>query len=814
MSINIKNNNSMKKNVFNFWILIALVCGLSLSITSCKDDDKDELSPEEQEQQAIEQQEKEMTAYSVLDYLANMSNAPSDFLSGSYEPTIGQADGADASTRIVNTNDMETAAMRFSDLVDGGIDENAPSYTWSDERMGTLIYTKSNDGKSWATVDVNIKQIPHLSKIIYRSPEQADNNGKFDGTAYYRFGDVVRKENADGKNEFWICVRPAFGPEGKETSHWVTISALPTQNIWTYKGSNGIDYAMPTLLGDNYEQSKNFAELLFAICFPEEWENNVLNTDVSMFHDFDKDNIRYHRQYFWERVQKAWTDSKTLMNIMFGADGSLQDFQTMLKSKDGLNLLTNGYSWITKGFGATNSPTLYRYRFTNGEGKESNMHKEPIKGGILHNYHSVKNEVIRANIKLNCIKDYTLEHPGWFVPAFFGTNNKHYIIRHSTGAKLSSDGKEKPKEPLKGVSEVYRYNKYYGISDLNQDPEVLKSSYYADDKEQQDISDYSGYSYYRVGDVFKDQKGSTWFVVNEAGHIFDNSPYSELISFEGIETDGKGSATNIPTRDKADRGAMLLWALYKTYVEGMSTDTFTEEIVNLRDAKIGIKNLFAPLLATASDEEATVHVGAYAYRGSTAGEQPLVRFVMNNKDSNQPFQFYLWDKYPKTPDKTTLFVKDFSDQSILLQHVSSFDYVKMYAEDAYAHMRLYDIYGGSEERSPRLTADASAKNVENYFYDYEEWELKHYSLDMWNAPVLVFRMTAVYDRGVEKHAAKTVDGDELTLVKKAYDLNDHEVQSKKSLKYYQMHQLLNQAQKSRYLNGQKQAYKKWNEVWK
>ncbi len=52
-----------------------------------------------------------MTAYSVLDYLANMSNAPSDFLSGSYEPTIGMADGGDAGTRIVNTNDMETAAI-------------------------------------------------------------------------------------------------------------------------------------------------------------------------------------------------------------------------------------------------------------------------------------------------------------------------------------------------------------------------------------------------------------------------------------------------------------------------------------------------------------------------------------------------------------------------------------------------------------------------------------------------------------------------------------------------------------------------------
>ena len=32
----------MKKNVFNLWFLAALVCGMSLSVTSCKDDDKND----------------------------------------------------------------------------------------------------------------------------------------------------------------------------------------------------------------------------------------------------------------------------------------------------------------------------------------------------------------------------------------------------------------------------------------------------------------------------------------------------------------------------------------------------------------------------------------------------------------------------------------------------------------------------------------------------------------------------------------------------------------------------------------------------
>ena len=305
----------MKKITYTL-LMAALVCGLSLGITSCKDDDKDDSGDDGQEQLSEEQQEQNNAAYAILDNLADLSSANDNFLTQTFEPTIGTADDGDAGTRIVNTNDMETAAMRFADLVGVDINENTASYTWTDDELGTMTYTKTNDGKSWATVDVNIKQVPHLQKIIYRSPEQADNNGKFEGTAYYRFGDVVQKKNAEGTQEYWICVRPAFGPEGKDKSHWVTIDALPKENVWTYTGSNGINYALPTGLGNNHEHSQNFAEMLFAICFPEEWENNIVNNlkKIPMFHDFDKDNLKYHRKFFWDRVQKAWTNSNASNN--------------------------------------------------------------------------------------------------------------------------------------------------------------------------------------------------------------------------------------------------------------------------------------------------------------------------------------------------------------------------------------------------------------------------------------------------------------------------------------------------------------------
>ena len=489
-------------------LMVAIVCGLSLNFTSCKDDDKDDTSDDGQEQLSEEQQEQSNVSYAILDNLADLSSANDNFLTQTFEPTIGTADGGDASTRIVNTNDMETAAMRFADLVGGAdINENTASYTWTDDELGTMVYTKTNDGKSWATVDVDIKQVPHLQKIIFRSPEQADNNGKFEGTAYYRFGDVVKKTNADNVDEYWICVRPAFGLEGKDKSHWVTISPLPKKNVWTYTGSNGIDYALPTGLGDNHEHSQNFAEMLFAICFPEEWESNINFNTVPMFHDFDKDNVIYHNRCFWECVQKAWTavheKSKGFSLISTVFDLEIDQMQTMLKSADGLNLLTNGFSWWTK---SSNKPTLYRYRFVNGTNKESNMHKEPLKKDVFKNYSSVSAEVIKSKIKLNCVEDYIEGNLGWVEPDFFATSNKHYIIRHATGAELATNKKENPKEPLTGVDEVYRYNKYYNITNLDDAPEITEKPGMDDGNPVDDKNLKVGYYIAADGKFYKTMK--------------------------------------------------------------------------------------------------------------------------------------------------------------------------------------------------------------------------------------------------------------------------------------------------------------------
>ena len=789
MSINIKNNNSMKKNVFNFWILIALVCGLSLSVTSCKDDDKDELSAEEQEQQAIEQQEKEMTAYSVLNYLANMSNAPSDFLSGSYEPTIGMADGGDAGTRIVNTNDMETAAMRFADIAGADIDEDTPSYTWNDDQLGTMTYTKTNDGKSWATVDVNIKQIPGLQKIIYRSPEQGDNNGEFEGTAYYRFGDIVRRivTSKDGSNnvEEWICVRPAFGPEGKEKSHWVTISPLSSDNVFTYTGSNDIDYALPTLLGDNHEHSQNFAELLFAICNPNEWEQNIINNQdnkkMLMFHDFHKDQLKYHTKFFWQRVQDGWVNEAKVFGNIFGLNKA--QFQTMLKGEDGLNLLTHGYSWSTT---FSNKPTLYRYRFVNGTDKEVNMHKEPIKGGIRYDFHSVTNEVIKAKIKLNVNEQYDVDHPYWVNPDFFGTEAPHYIIRHATGAELSSDGKEDPKQPLKGVYEHWVYNRHYGINDLTVPPETF-------DEHGNPINDsgYKNRAYYCQGDIVKDANGNRWMCVQPSGFgdtaRFKKEPYSYFISFEKKPVVGVGINTDVPvSRNLAAQVLFSLSTLYQNYVPKMNDKTAVsyQIVQNMRD------NLDVELSELIVKRD-TLH----KFKGKTEGESvpcsfvsTLYRDLANNLWVLRLVGDYTKDEAGGGRDMSWYYYMNYTDTTtpMRLSHLGDSACVMNYNKDKWVYQPWFDI-----ATSKRVTHTNKKGKEEYYNAGPRTYVMGNYNIaieqliykrgesvltslvqpaNMYREPLILFAVKRVRDNGVK--ATSFDDGIEFSEFKMMKEIDE------------------------------------------
>ena len=470
----------MKKNIFNVCLMAALVFSLSLSVTSCKDDDNNNSSSEEQQEQlALEEQDQDNARFAVLDQLADVDSIEANFLSETFEPGIGMPDGDDESTRIVNTNSMEAAAERFANIVDADIDENTTSYTWTDDKMGTMTYTKGDGTTAWATVDVDIQQVRGLQKIIFRSPEMGGDNASIKGRAYYRFGDVIKKfvfvNSFTSYWEYWLCVRPAFAPEGKDDSHWVCLRPDLSKNILEHVDGQQRWY-IPTKLGDNKDHMQNLAEMLYAILNPEQWENNILanikNKKMKMFGDFDKNKEPLHNKYFWQNVCKGWdqeyydVNTKEYKNIWSLVFNTTKNYMTeeVNNSQNGLHLLYKGYSWVKK---SALNIHFWQARYTSGAGVSSNMHTvkytEP-KGSL-------------KGIPFDCrIMGGALDAYG----AFFPINDEcmRWCVRHATGRELMQvDRKVNVKynwqAEIPGTSHVYRYYQDIdpeGGKDLSKDP--------------------------------------------------------------------------------------------------------------------------------------------------------------------------------------------------------------------------------------------------------------------------------------------------------------------------------------------------------
>jgi len=474
------------KKLMNLWLMAALLCGLGLGVTSCKDDDDDNGSGSGTQEEQMAEQANDFWA--VVGQLVGTTNATDDYRNKTFEPIIGEAVAGNATVRRVLVNTMESAAERFESLVgldEGTVTAETGSYTWTSDAVGTLTYTKSQDGQSLATVDVNIKQVPGLRQIVYMTPEQMGTNASEDDwhNCYYHFGDVIKRKTDEGITEYWICVRPSFDPEGKKNSHWVTVSPMPAKNIATYTASNDKTYTVPTKLGQDDKQMENLAEMLYAMHDPQKWEDNItdnpggiLSKGIKIFQDFHRANIVYFSKQFWQRVDKGWLETKPegkqdLYQAVFGMDKWTFNFEM---GAFGLHLLYYGYKWK---WSLSNSLSLYEQVFTHGgNGTKSNMHNMKK--------HTISHDVIDKrngghDIYVNVAAQYTEDHPylnndilksSDNSQRFFGDNDdaRHYIIRFATGEELAkqSGAAYDRRTKISGFEDVYVYTKKYDL-DVN-----------------------------------------------------------------------------------------------------------------------------------------------------------------------------------------------------------------------------------------------------------------------------------------------------------------------------------------------------------
>ena len=779
------------KKYFRYALMAVLTVGLSLAATSCKDDDNDNGSGNGEptaEELAVEHAE---TFWGVAANLVSPFDVTTEYENKTFEPTIGSPLDGNSTIRVVSTGDMSAAAKRFADLTGAPVDENTTTYTYEDDAVGTLVYTKTNDATSLAKVDVSIKQIPHLQQIVYMTPEQMGTNGTFRGNSYYSFGDVILRYNKDDQPEYWVCVRPALGPAGKEDTHWMTVSKLPQDNLKLLEEDLSIVAQVPTQLGKSEEHMQNLAEMLYAMFNPEQWQSNIEEYSdygilgakgLPIFHDMKPERVQYFNKYFWTLLEKDW-EKNELFQMIFGY--SAEQMKGYVNSADGLFLLGKGY---------TGKVGLYQWNFKNGDGSKSNLHD--MKYSVVK-----KTGTLLNTAKLYYGEQYNDNH--WVNEAFFGDPNPRFVFRTATGKQLAGQDPG-PRFSLatstNKIADTFVFNKVHNVTiSPNIDPKVYT---------EQDVNGGDeGYEHglYQPGDVLQDEMGDKWMCIFGAAcdNVFgfrDRTAW--FVSFDRIQHDNIvkekdlmemahrftfGVYHSMTDREDsygfkgADRRGQWQTAydyagidMSKLWVHRDTTWTFTADgrtynskadknlMTNIvyvgDDGKLKLLRCIADNSQGGSERTAAKGPSGKAY------DTPKMRFYKHYEtfdpsqmeplnEDEKALSMTMWLK-PWVITNDEMHFEDLSNQAKVDKYAANDKWVTL------------PLHGTTERQKPKTNANNSVYGRGQYEYDTKTKDFYTPGLTgIFKEPVLIMRLMKVTDNGGTTPNLTAQDGTKLTVVK-------------------------------------------------
>jgi len=773
----------MKTNFFSWMLTAAMVLGLGLSVAACSDDDNSGTDGRSEEEIAQDPYNKESEAanalYRIVSQLSVCDSLPNDWQTATFEPRAGMVtDESQPRVRTITVNNAAEAVVRYNSLTGKNLPTNTTSDTYQVDGLGSLTLNVGGAG-TVATIDVDVKQMPQLQQLRMVTAANVGENGSFKGEPYYSFGDVVK----DKDGCYWICVRPAYSPNSKEDTHWMSFQLNPKDNIKEYTKSKCQPQKYPVNLGVQKEKMQYLAQLLAILANPEGYKaeagkqgnyfgggNNGLGglEEAAMPVDsLIRQALLWKQKRVWEAIMPIGLDEDEADEFQ----GRFQMDVTFIYEKGS----TSSYNLKIPTVTYSDADHFYR--------------GEPT-------YATPAMDMKTVAFDVSGYVQYGLRpSPAYSVPDAF-------VVRYKTGFQLSSNWlfDPSPTKAIEGVTEIHRMKACGPVAE----------------------GESTTPPHYRLGDVYTDEEGSRWFCFWFAGmQKVDKSPYSYFVTFDNIKHSAdKSRAINVPNKDLAMRATYILQLL------------FTQKIANADDHTIWMPAIRTLKEACGVDIQQLFHqhwdgvhgrynfpMACVAYNGGTTTDQDLLRFVTNQLDYEENTAYFeVWTRYPWEPTVNDV-AKEFRQEHILLQDIANDMLVERYATDRLAQMPMKYGMGLEDSTAPcqkRTQTDPRARDVTNYFYNPTTFANYTNPLSMWNEPVLFFRVTKVMDRGDNNYSRQTVDGHTLTLKQKA-NWVDAEGDDKwigyVINVYYNQSEFFNEFNNNMIFNGVKTPMTSWKEDW-
>ncbi len=754
----------MKKNLFRYSLMAALVCGLSLSVTSCKDDDNDNGNgggSTDTEVMNADETPEQLTAWRWLSFLTDVETQSEGWLKQKYEATIGVASSNSTTRRVIYVGNLTEAKENFAALA--GCDPKALA---SDKKFDAGEYgsmewhISAENAENIATVEVNSPLLPGLNELVYCTEEQGDDNATdITGTCYYRLGDVV--EDKDGY--YWVCVKPSFLGKKANDSYWVNIfnaaesgkgvntkktPGIPAANIYSKynKKYNNNTIQLPTGLKLNRQQNYNLSNLVWALVNPEDYKTKV-GTEGTGLCGFD---YKYHGLNYLTNVAKYWT-SKEVWEKLFN-----RNYEQMKKMKD-FNLFYYGYHWkvgSTAGVWIYNSKK-YESAYSGSEDDDDTLFEMKKVGYGF--------DIRRYASDPNADKDCASTNAGQdMAPAKQFDEQKgayYWVVRFATGKQL--DKNYDPYRNLTGFYEIYRYNaETKKLASKESETQVDNDIVVSQSTNELKNHPQDGGGSYNLGDVLVDNEGSRWFCIarrpNKTFYPNFKEDRAWFISLDNIKFNESGVAENIIDEPEAPLVAYLIndflgcltsqaqipWKFgvqRNAYVNNIKlyAGIDLEDLFVVRDSTWTFKDYKGTSATFASQSSSPTYM--LAFRNSDTQKQHLMRVIFDNTqagtkrtaapNSHEDYHSRLYKHYQyydaskiEELDETekklgmTKYQKHWpvGSENIYLDDITNINIINKYAKDKWAYRDILGKNGEVIVDAPRTkAADKQTKLTTN-----------------------------------------------------------------------------------------------------